>query len=601
MFDVLVIGGGHAGVEAAVASARMGVRTGLISFARDNLGQMSCNPSIGGVGKGHIVREIDVFEAVQPLAADKAAIHYRMLNASKGAAVRGPRVQADRRLFHAAVQGEVASLPIDIIEGEASQLLIDKERVSGVIFSDGTILSSNAVVIATGTFLGGRIFRGNEREIGGRVDERAASLLGDQFIDLGLVAGRLKTGTPPRIDGRTIDWSCLQPQPSDSDRWSLSLRDVGTRPAQLACAITRTNPRTHEIIAANEDRSPLYAGAIDGRGPRYCPSIEDKVRRFSDRDHHQIFLEPEGLDTALVYPNGISTSLPNDVQVEMVRSMEGLERATLATPGYAVEYAYCDPRRLDRRLAHRDIHGLFLAGQINGTTGYEEAAGQGLVAGLNAAARCLEQDPILFDRADSYIGVMVDDLTIHGASEPYRMMTARSEFRLHLRADNAPERLGDLARRTGISDKHRARLDTRAERRAALSEQLDMRLRAEELGLPGDGHRRPLSDWVSRPGGEQAVRTRLGTDEIVDTVLADAIYAPYLERQRNEWEAVEGQRKTRIPADFDFESVHGLSAEMVERLSAARPDTIDQASRVQGVTPAALTAIHLKLARSRAA
>lgn len=597
MFDVLVIGGGHAGVEAAIAAARLGVRSGLISFARDNLGQMSCNPSIGGVGKGHIVRELDVFEAAQPLAADRSAIHYRMLNASKGPAVHGPRVQADRRLFHAAIQQEVASLPIAIVEGEAVRLDLDGARVVGVGLADGTILACRQLVIATGTFLGGRIFRGEEREAGGRVDERAASALGQQFADLGLVAGRLKTGTPPRLDGRTIDWSRLEPQPSDRETWTMSLRAEGARVAQLACAITRTNPDTHAIIAANEDRSPLYAGAIDGRGPRYCPSIEDKVRRFADRDHHQIFLEPEGLDTHLVYPNGISTSLPTDVQLAMVRTMEGMERVRLEKPGYAVEYAYCDPRRLDRRLAHTEIEGLFFAGQINGTTGYEEAAGQGLVAGLNAAAASHEDEPFLFDRADSYIGVMVDDLTIHGASEPYRMMTARSEYRLHLRADNAPERLDALARRSGISRAHRDRLDARANRRAACVASLEERATASELGLVGDTQRRPLAEWARRPDGLAAVTAMLDGGPVALSVIADATYAPYLERQREEWQAVSGQRKSRIPADFDYASVHGLSAEMVERLSLARPDTLDQASRVQGVTPAALTAIHLRLAR----
>lgn len=601
MFDVLVIGGGHAGVEAAAAAARMGARTGLITFDRQNLGQMSCNPSIGGVGKGHIVREIDVFEAVQPLASDRSAIHYRLLNASKGPAVRGPRIQADRKLFFDAVQKEVAALPIAIIEGEAAALMLAGAEVVGVELADGSTLRCRSLVIATGTFLGGRIFRGNEREIGGRVDERAASSLGEQFISLGLVAGRLKTGTPPRLDGRTIDWSRLQPQPSDDDPWTMSLRASGARVPQLACALTRTNPKTHEIIAANEDRSPLYAGDIGGRGPRYCPSIEDKVRRFADRDHHQIFLEPEGLNTPLVYPNGISTSLPTDVQIDMVRSMDGLERAVLAKPGYAVEYSFCDPRRLDRRLAHKDIHGLFFAGQINGTTGYEEAAGQGLVAGLNAAASTLEREPFLFDRADSYIGVMLDDLTLHGASEPYRMMTARSEFRLHLRADNAPERLGDLARRSGISSGHRQRLDNRSAERAKAMAILAEDYTGSQLGIEGDSHRRSLWEWVRRPNGEAAVRALLGTSEASETAIADATYAPYLHRQRNEWSALEGQRKARIPQDFDYLSVHGLSSEMVERLSAARPDTLDQASRVQGVTPAALTAIHLRLARLHAA
>ncbi|WP_265569577.1 tRNA uridine-5-carboxymethylaminomethyl(34) synthesis enzyme MnmG [Sphingomicrobium nitratireducens] len=601
MYDCLVIGGGHAGSEAAAAAARMGVSVALVTYGDDNVGQMSCNPSIGGVGKGHLVRELDVFEGLMAPAADDAAIHYRMLNASKGPAVWGPRIQADRRRYSASVQDRLSSYPVARISAEVVALSIVSGRVVGVRCADGTEIPAKTVVVATGTFLGGRIFRGSERHDGGRYGERAASELGRQFVDLDLVQGRLKTGTPPRLDGRTIDWAKLEPQPSDRANWTMSIAsDVTRRLPQLACAITRTNERTHKIIARNAEKSPLYAGDIGGRGPRYCPSIEDKVRRFADRDSHQLFLEPEGLDDHLVYPNGISTSLPTDVQLEMMQSIEGLEKVEIARPGYAVEYAFSDPRRLDRRLAHRDIDGLFLAGQINGTTGYEEAAAQGLVAGLNAAADVRGDEPFLFERHNSYIGVMVDDLVIHGVTEPYRMMTARAEFRLHLRADNAATRLGSMARRSGIGQKHLARLSHREKMRAQMFDLLAEKVSGSELGFD-DTNSRPLSEWVSRPGGEQAVATRLGPGHAAREVLFDALYAPYLERQRREWTSLEAARQQVIPSAFAFDTVHGLSHEMVERLNAARPDTLDQASRVRGVTPAALTAIHLALARRHAA
>jgi tRNA uridine 5-carboxymethylaminomethyl modification enzyme len=558
MFDVLVIGGGHAGCEAAAAASRRGARVGLVTFRRENLGQMSCNPSIGGVGKGHLVRELDVFDGLMARAADRAAIHRRMLNRSKGPAVHGPRLQADRRLYQAAIAALIAETPVEIITGEAEQMLLEGGQVAGLRI-DGRTVAARAVVIATGTFLDGALFCGLERVAGGRSGEKAAVPLAGQLREWGLAQGRLKTGTPPRLDGRSVDWARLEPQPSDREIWSMSaLADAEAVP-QLACAITRTSEQTHAIIRANFDRSPLFAGAIEGRGPRYCPSIEDKIRRFGDRDGHQIFLEPEGLDTALVYPNGISTSLPADIQQRFVNSIAGLERARIVRPGYAVEYEYADSRRLAPTLEHLDVPGLFLAGQVNGTTGYEEAAAQGLAAGLNAAAAALGLVPHQFDRRSSYLGVMIDDLTLHGVSEPYRMMTARAEYRLHLRADNAVTRLGaDALALGGVSPR----------RREAIESHLASR----------DG-----AAFAETPEGQ-----------------ADALYAPYLERQRREWQGIDRDRAIAIPDGFDFAIVPGLSNEALERLAAARPASIDQASRIAGITPVALSALHLALVRRAA-
>ena len=600
MFDVVVIGGGHAGCEAACAAARRGARAALLTFRADDLGQMSCNPSIGGVGKGHLVREVDAMGGIMARAADRAAIHRRMLNASKGSAVRGPRVQADRTLYRRAVAELVAESGVTVIEGEATGLRLKGDAVAGIELADGASIDATAVILATGTFLGATMFRGEERWSGGRQGGAAASALAGQIRELGLAGGRLKTGTPPRLDGRTIDWARTRPQPSDHDSWTLALAPNPEPQPQLACAITRTNGRSHDVIRAGLGRSPLFAGAIEGRGPRYCPSIEDKVHRFGDRDGHQIFLEPEGLDTPLVYPNGISTSLPTDVQLALVRSIEGLERCDIVQPGYAVEYEYADPRRLEPTLQHREVAGLYFAGQLNGTTGYEEAAAQGLVAGINAAAFACDLSEGRFDRGTSYIGVMVDDLTLQGASEPYRMLTARSEYRLYLRADNAVSRLGPMALELGTLDagqealvrKHMAH---KAEANAILGAIVPGR----ELGLP-DPARKPLAEWARREELLPAIRDRLGDEPAGREALDDAIYSPYLARLQDELAGRERDRKLAVPAHFDFAEVPGLSNEMQERLKEAGPADLDQAARVPGITPAALSALHFALVRQAA-
>jgi tRNA uridine 5-carboxymethylaminomethyl modification enzyme len=609
-FDIIVVGGGHAGTEAAAVAARMGARVGLVSFERDTIGAMSCNPAIGGLGKGHLVREVDAFDGLIARAADDAAIHYRMLNASKGAAVQGPRTQADRRLFKASIQRQLAATPnLEIIPGEAAALLFadtSNTVMAGLVLADGSEIKAQAVILATGTFLGGKLFRGEERLTGGRIGENSALKLAEQIRGSGLPMARLKTGTPPRLDGRTIDWATLERQPSDDGNWTMSAMTPHRHVPQLDCAITRTNAHTHEIIRSGLDRSPLFSGDIEGQGPRYCPSIEDKIFRFGDRDGHQVFLEPEGLDSHLIYPNGISTSLPTDIQEAMVRSMAGLADCQIVVPGYAVEYDHIDPRALGSTLAVRGFTGLYCAGQINGTTGYEEAAAQGLVAGMGAASQVLGQDMPPLDRSNSYIAVMVDDLTLQGVTEPYRMLTARAEYRLRLRADNAATRLTPMAIAAGaVGARRRDMFALRQAAKDALENELAAPASADRLIAGGmdvkrDAGKMRLYDWLRFPTVNVrqllAVSRETNVQAIPDNALVaeieqDGRYAPYIERQEAEIRDLAMNERIALPKAINYRSVAGLSNEMVERLDAARPENLAAAARVRGVTPAALAAI----------